>query len=384
MAVLSSDFLATLNEKIINPAFDIARSNIQGIYQVVSMGTPVQPEGGYKFGWTDLKVDAAGSTINGAKLSTDTTITVTSGTSFRAGMLVSIKGSNEVILVTAVSGNNLTVTRGFGGTTAAAISDGASLIIDSIGREENSTGVDDTMVEPILTQNYFQTLDTQLSFSRRALAQAQIGNYNEMAFQLDERIKQLTIQLNRMLIRGVKGTATIGGKTVTYSGGMTYWLNQSGGYTVDNSAATLTLGAIDSIVEQIVLRGGMTDTIAVSTKQARVLQGLVNANYQSVRLSESQTDRGALTMLSSDLPILGQINRIVVDTNLNDNELIMFDSSKLKIIPMASGNANADGNWRTLNATQNGQDGEALRIVGDFGIEFRNWKTNAARLTNIG
>lgn len=384
MAVLSADFLATLNEKVINPAFEVARSNIIGVSRVVSDIDARSPEGGYKFSWLNQQIGAGGSTVNGAILAAVTTLVVDDGTQFRAGMTISVKNSEEVMLVTAISGNDLTVTRGFGGTTAADIADDAVVTIDSVGREENSLGADDNMFEPDPVENFFQTLDTQLTFSRRALAQAQIGNYNDMQMQIAERVNQLTIQKNRMLIRGRKATATIGGKTVSYTGGMNYWLEQTGGNTVDNSAATLTLAKIDELVEATVLRGGMTNTIAVNTKLARVLQGLVNANYGSQRLTESQTDRGALTQLNSDLPILGQINNIVVDTNLNDSELLMFDSSKLGFVPMAQGNANASGNWRTLDATAAGQDGESLRIVGDYGIEFKSFKTHAVRLKNIG
>lgn len=65
--------------------------------------------------------------LNGAVLAAATTIAVDNGSFFRAGMQVSVKNSNEVILVTAVSGNNLTVVRGFGGTTAANIADNAVL-----------------------------------------------------------------------------------------------------------------------------------------------------------------------------------------------------------------------------------------------------------------
>lgn len=385
MAVLSPDFIATLNEKVINPAFEIAYSNTVGVLPTVSFGTPIEPEGGYKHSWLNQQIGLGGSTINGAlPLGTETTITVDDGSKFRAGQLVSVKGSDEVILVTAVSGNDLTVTRGFGGTTGVAIADGDSIYVDSTGREENSLGVDDSIFEPDPSENFFQTLDTQLTFSRRALAQAQIGNYNDMTTQINERIRQLTYQLNRMLIRGRKGSATIAGKLHTYAGGMTYWSEQTGGYAVDNSAAALTLAKIDDLVEQIVLRGGMTDTIAVGTAKARVIQGLINANYSSQRLSEQLDDRGGLVRLSSDLPILGQINQIVVDTNLNDNELIMYDSSKPSIVPMAQGNANASGNWRTMDATQPGQDGESLRIVGDFGIEMNSFKTHMVRLYNIG
>lgn len=384
MAVLSPDFIAELNAKVINPAFEVARTNYNGVLSRVMYGAARQPEGGYKLNWLNQQIGAGGNTINGAKLAADTTLTVDNGSFFRAGMQISVKNSDEVILVTAVSGNDLTVVRGFGGTTAVNIADNAVITIDSTGREENSIGVDDGIFEPNPTENYFQTLDTQITLSRRALAQAQIGNYNEMQTQLAERVNQLTIQLNRMLIRGRKATATIGGKLHTYSGGMIYHTEQTGGYSVDNSAAALTFAKIDDLVEQIVLRGGKTDTIAVNTRLARAIQALVNANYTSQRLSENLNDRGGLVTLTSDLPILGQINSIVVDTSLNDGELLMFDSTKPKIIPMAAGNANADGNWRTLDATQKGQDGESIRIVGDFGIEMNSFKTNLCRLYNIG
>ena len=384
MPILSNDFLATLNEKVINPAFEVARTNFPGLISQIQYGSPVAPEGGFKHSWLNQQIGAGGNLVNGAAVAAATTINVDDGSFFRAGMQVSVKNSDEVILVTSVAANALTVTRGFGGTVAVDILDNAVLTIDSTAREENSLGIDDGIFEPNPTENYFQTLDTQITLSRRALAQAQIGNYNDMQMQISERINQLTIQLNRMLIRGRKAVATIGGKQVTFAGGMIYHTEQTGGYAVDNAAAALTYAKIDDLVEQIVLRGGMTNTIAVNTRLARVIQGLVNADYSSQRLSESLSDRGALTRLTSDLPILGQINNIVVDTNLGDGELLMLDSTKPKIIPMAANNANANGNWRTLDSTQPGQDGESIRIVGDFGLEMNSFKTNLARLHNIG
>jgi hypothetical protein len=384
MAILTDEFLATLNKKVINPAFDVARENIQGVIKTIDNGSAVEPEAGFKFQWLNQKIGAGGSVINGAKTASDTTLTVDDGTNFRAGMLASIKDSDEVILVTEISGNDLTVTRGFGGTTAVAIDDDANLIIDSISREENSLGEDDNMFEPEPTFNHFQTLDTQLTFSRRALALAQHGNYNDMQVQISERVNQLTIQLNRLAIRGVRDTATIGGKVRTYAGGLTWYLNQTGALTIDNAGAVLTEDKLDDLSEQVVLRGGNTNTIAVNTKLGRKLTALMRSNFSSQRLSEYQNDKGALTQISSDLPLVGNINTIVIDTNLNNDELIMYDASKLKIVPMASGNGQNDGNWRTLDATQKGQDGESIRIVGDFGLEFKSFKTHAVRLKNIG
>lgn len=379
----SNDLSALLNDKIVNEAFEIARSNRTGILQAVSFGRQRAPFEGYKLSWLDMRVDATSSTLDGAKLAADTTLKVADGSKFRAGMTLSPTGSDEVILVTAVSGNDLTVSRGFGGTTAADIADETVLTIDSVAREENSTAQNDGIFQPDPVENFFQTMDTAVEFSRRALATAQYGNTNDLAFQVSERIRQLATQMDRALVRGRKASATIGGDTVTYTGGLRYFLDQTGAIKVDNSAAALTLDAINAVNAEIVSRGGTADTIAVGIAQARKLSALVSANYSSQRLAEWTADEGSMLMLPSDLPLVGNVNRIVVDTNLSDDELMIFDASMISIIPMGNGNAEASGNWRTLDATQKGQDGQRARVIGDFGMEVRQSKTHMARMHNI-
>ena len=384
MPITSADLAALLNDKVINDAFEIARSNRTGILSTVAMGAPRQAYEGYKMGWLDMRVDATSSTTTEQALAAATTIAVADGTKFRAGMTASPAGSDEVVLITAVSGNDLTVVRGFGSTTAANIASGAVLTIDSVGREENSTAQNDGIFQPDPLENYFQTMDTAVEFSRRALATLQFGNTNDLTFQLSERIKQLTTQLDRALVRGRKATATVGANTVTYTGGLRYFLDQAGAIKTDNSAAALTLDAINAINAEIVARGGTANTIAVGIKQARKLSALVSANYNSQRLTDWSADAGSVLTLPSDLPLVGNVNRIVIDTNLNDSELVIFDAGMISVVPMATGNAGAAGNWRTVDATQPGQDGQRTRIIGDFAMEIRQSKTHMARLYNIG
>lgn len=382
--VLSPNLSALLTRKVIDDAFEIARSNRTGILQVVAMGSPVMPYDGYKTSWLDMRVDATSSTTTAAVLVGATTIPVADGSKFRAGMLLSPVGSDEVILVTAVSGNDLTVTRGFGGTTAAALTSGQKLVIDSVAREENSQAENDGIFQPEPVENFFQTMDTAVEMSRRALATMQFGNTNDLTFQVAERIRQLTIQMDRALVRGRKAAATIDGKTVTYTGGLRYFLDQSGAVKVDNSGATLTLDAINALNEEIISRGGTTNTLAVGLKLGRKLSALVAANYNSQRLSEWSADEGSLLTLPSDLPLVGNVNRIVIDTNLADTELMIFDSSMINVMPMAAGNAADSGNWTTKDATVNGQDGQRVRILGDFAMRVRQSKTHMARMYNIG
>lgn len=381
---LSGNLSALLNDKIINEAFDIARSNRTGILQTVSFGTPRTPYDGYKMSWLDMRVDATSSPTTGAVLVGATTVPVVDGTKFRPGMTLGPVGSDEVLLVTAVVANDLTVTRGFGGTTAAALTSGQVMVIDSVGREENSLAQNDGIFQPDPVENFFQTMDTAVEFSRRALATLQFGGTNDIAFQLSERIRQLTTQMNRALVRGRKATATVGGSTVTYTGGLRYYLDQVGAIKVDNSAAVLTLDAINAINAEIVTRGGIANTIAVGIKQARKLSALVGANYDSQRLADWSADEGSVLQLPSDLPLVGNVNRIVIDTNLADGELVIFDSGMINVVPMASGNAEDSGAWRTKDATQNGQDGQRVRVIGDFAMEVRQSKTHMGRLFNIG
>jgi len=382
--VLSSTLAAALNQIIINEAFEIARSNRIGILGTVNFGTPRLATEGYKMSWTDFRIDATSSTTTNSVLIAGTTVPVADGTKFRAGMTLSPTGSEEIILVTAVAANDLTVVRGFGGSTAAALTNGQVLTIDSVAREENSTAQNDGIFQPEVVENYFQTMDTAVEFSRRALATAQYANTNDLAFQVSERIRQLAIQMNRALVRGRRATATISSNTVSYTGGLRFFLAQSGAINTDNSAAALSLDQINNINAEIVARGGNADTIAVGIAKARKISQLVSANYDSQRLRDWSADEGSVLTLPSDLPLVGNVTKIVIDTNLADNELLIYEAGKINVIPMASGNAEADGNWRTMDATLPGQDGERVRIIGDFAMELRQSKTHMARLYNIG
>ena len=383
MPILSPDLAAALNDKVINEAFDIARSNRTGILQVVGVGGPRQAYEGHKTSWLDFRIDATSSATTAAVLIGDTTVPVVDGTKFRPGMTLSPVGSEEILLVTAVSGNNLTVaTRGFGGSTAAALADEQVLVIDSVGREENSGAANDGIFQPEPIENFFQTMDTAIEFGRRALATMQFGGTNDLAFQVSERIRQLTIQMDRALVRGRRASATVDSKTVTYTGGMRFYITESGGINT-NASGALTVDRINIINAEIVSRGGMANTIAVGVKQARILSAAIAASYSSQRLSEFVADQGALVTLPSDLPLVGNVNTIVVDTNLADDELLIFDSSMISVVPMASNNAESSGAWRTLDATQPGQDGQRVRVIGDFAMEVRQSKTHMGRLFGL-
>lgn len=81
-----------------------------------------------KWGFREVTEDS-GANINegGSFTAADTTLTVTDGGKFSVGDTISI--DSESLYVTAISTNNLTVTRGINGTTAAAHNDSTDVYL---------------------------------------------------------------------------------------------------------------------------------------------------------------------------------------------------------------------------------------------------------------
>lgn len=366
----SNSLASYLDHQVINEAFEIARTNRTGVLATVQFIDPKRPYEGYKQSWTDAYKGADSVTSSTAHTTSVTTLTVDDTSVLRPGMLLA--NGEEVIYVTSVTNaTTAVIVRGVGGTTAETIADNDVLTIDSVGREENSTGADDNLYQPVITENFFQTMDTQINMSRRALATMQYGDTNDLQFQLAERLRQLAINMDRMLIRGRKFTQGSGDSLISYSGGFKYFNDQSGAIKIDASTAALSSTLINNLNEQIVDAGGTTDSIAVSVAKARDIHAIISANYNSERLVDWVEDEGSVFQLPTDMPLVGNVNNIVIDTNLADTEVMMYDSSKIAIVPMAAAHGSEGGNWHTKDATQPGQDGESARIIGDFSVECR-------------
>ena len=81
-----------------------------------------------KWGYREVTEDSGADINEGATFSaTDTTLTVTDGTKFAVGETILIE--SEQFYITAISTNNLTVTRGVNGTTAATHADSTDISV---------------------------------------------------------------------------------------------------------------------------------------------------------------------------------------------------------------------------------------------------------------
>ena len=120
----------------------------------------------YKVEWHEDEPVPEKDTTAGSETDSDTTIAVAHGTYHKAGDIIAVPRTGEYIRVTAVAANNLTVTRGFAGTTAAAMNSGEYLLNLGIADMEGNTSPPAKQTVVASVSNYTQIVKTPVHVTR--------------------------------------------------------------------------------------------------------------------------------------------------------------------------------------------------------------------------
>jgi hypothetical protein len=112
--------------------------------------------------------------LNEALDDSETTVSVDNGAYFQAGNLVKIVSTNEVMRVTGVASNDLTVTRGYIGTAAAAADD-AYILNLSTAETEGDNSPQALATVKVKRSNYTQIVKTPVHMTATNMA---VEHYN--------------------------------------------------------------------------------------------------------------------------------------------------------------------------------------------------------------
>lgn len=309
--------------------------------------------------WYEDKMITDKDAVNGAKLVGDTTITVDTGAIFRPKQVIKI--AEELLYVTAVSGNNLTVTRGYGSTTPAAIADNAVVEIMFNLQEEGSEARDGIYQPRTPNFNYTQIFDDTIKISGTAQAIAQYGiddEYNKEKLKTQIRLAK---QLENALVDGVK-----------FESGDFRMLGGLRGFITENvlnaANAALTFKTIDDMMLQIFKTGAMKDAtrygLMMSPLQRQVL---AEADSAKVRITQGERSVGR---------VIDQVNTnygmlpIIVNTNFKSDEIAIVDGNRVKIKPLTG---------REFTHEYLGKTGDNMKgtIVGEYTMELKQQEAHA-------
>lgn len=175
-------------------------------------------------------------TINngGGYASGATSIVVSSASNVQAGNVLFCERTQEMIYVTAVATNTLTVTRGAGSTTAAAINDTEEIRILGFADSDGNTAPSGTSSEPTLKTNATQIMKVAWEASRRDIEQEVYGpdEWSRIMGQKQEELDRYKEQ-TYLFQNGISTTGT------TLTGGFQYWVTTN----VSNAAGALDEGS---------------------------------------------------------------------------------------------------------------------------------------------
>jgi hypothetical protein len=305
-----------------------------------------------------------------------TAVTVANGARFQVGDLLRPGNAPEVIQVTAVSGNNLTVVRRQGGSPASTLSNGLNLTILGNAALEGADALAARFTTRTRRQNYTQIFAATVDVTGTMQAVRAVGVQDEMDFQKQERLRELLRDLENCVINGAAQTSSPQGST-TVRRSMNGIIRQiatnqfapgQGGFPTGGGegANDLTEELINAALRQTWEKSsGKIDTIVVNGLQKRRINQFVPTNARFFPPAEQRvTD--LVSVYESDYGVC----RVVLSRWVPSDTVLLLDSSRIEVMPLVG----RSFQFRPLAATGDSVSGQ---VVGEYTCEFRNENAHA-------
>lgn len=299
-----------------------------------------------------------------------TSITVLHGSRFTTGDLVRPGESQEVMLVTAVTSNTLTVTRGYGGTTAATLADGMRLSILGNAALEGAAAAAARFTTRTRKQNYTQIFTATVDVSGSMQAARAHGVADEVDYQKQERLRELLRDLENCVINGVAPSANPhGGASVRRSmNGLIKSIITNRFVPDEGGIPPGTGGSENGLTEEMLntaLRliweqsAGTVDTLVVGGVQKRKINSFISSSRAYDADDKRFTD--LVSVYESDFGVC----RVILSRYMPANAILLLDSSRIEVPPLAS----RSFHFKSLAAAGDSFSGQ---VIGEYTLEFRN------------
>lgn len=150
----------------------------------------------------------------------DTSIVVDDGTKFRAGMVIQDITTSEQMRVTAVSSNTLTVSRGWGTTSATDIADNEAIVILGNANAEGASVPTALTSQPVKKYNYTQIFREPLDVTGTENATELYAGVNDLVSLRREHLQLHLKDIERAFFFGEPKEDTTGTQPIRATGGL--------------------------------------------------------------------------------------------------------------------------------------------------------------------
>jgi len=275
--------------------------------------------------WYEDKMVGDKTTLGGALDNAATSLPVADGSIFEAKHVVKV--GEELMLVTAVDGNTLTVVRGYANTTATAAAKGAQVEFQFVEGVEGADARKARYKGRQRVSNITQIFDETISISGTAAATSEYGIDDLYEYEKQKKELELALQLEKAVINGVKYESADG--KVRQMGGLRNFIKTN---VTDAAGTEVTLAKLGDAFQAIFEAGGFSSggnyKIVVGAKQKRAISAI---DVDKVNITRQDNGRGQV--VDHFLSDFGAAE-IVLNNNVGPDEIFIIDANRAEIKPL--------------------------------------------------
>ena len=331
------------------------------------LGDAARSAGSTYHEWLEDELQPNKDTVDEAQPGELATFGVAHDARYRVGDQVRPAGSTELMLVTVVDAEDheITVVRGYGGSTVAALTNGQVLHILGNAALEGDDAPDARFTTRQRRGNWTQIFSSAVRVSGTDLAVRKLSVSDELDYQKQERLRELLRDLEATVLGGAAPAASPEG-----SGTVRRTMRGILPSVVTNIFTPATSGfpnATDLTEEQLNLAlrlvwenaSSRIDTIVVNGYQKRRINGFITSG-RSYGPGDSSY-REMVSVYESDFGVC----RVVLCRAMPPDAVLLLDSSRVNVLPLAG----RSFQYKPLASTG---DYEAGELIGEYTLELRN------------
>lgn len=303
-----------------------------------------------------------------------TSITVYNGARFQVGDQVRPGTAQEIMLVTAVSTNVLTVVRRYGNTPASSLALNIKLTIVGNGALEGADAPAARFTNRVRRQNYTQIFSAGVEVSGSMQAVRIHGVDDKIDYQKQERARELLRDLENCVINGTAPAASQQGSSTTrrtmngilklvttnlfVPGQNGFPAGGGGGQDLNE---TLINTALRLTWEQ---SAGTIDTMVVGGTQKRRINQFVTGSRHYT--ANDTNIRDLVSIYESDFGVC----RVLLSRWVPADTIIFLDSARVQVVPLKG----RSFGYQAMGASGDRTTGQ---VLGEYTLEFRNENAHA-------
>jgi hypothetical protein len=295
----------------------------------------------------------------------DTTFNVDNGGRFRMGDQIQVEGSEELMLVTAVAGDTLTVMRGYSGTTPENLANDKILNILGNAALEGENKPNARFTNRVRCGNYTQIFTSAVEVSGSDMAASQLGLANEIDYLKQVRLREMVRDLENTVINGGRAVSDPQGSDSvrrTMRGILQHLATNifhtgDGGFPSGND---LDEAKINYVLRKIWENSsGNVDLIVVGGFQKRKINAFCSDSRSYGAGDTTFTDM--VSQYESDFGVC----RVVTTRHIPQDAVLFLDSSRVSVLPLT-------GRSFHFKPLASSGDYECGELIGEYTLELKN------------